>query len=125
MQFVRTIIWIAVAVIVALFAIRNGAPVTVNLWSDLQMVTPLWVIVVLSFLTGLLPLLAMHRAARWRWRRRLEQSERALADARAAASPSLVGERSEEHTSELQSLMRISYAVFCFKKKTYINKKHR
>src|SRR3546814_2302151 len=26
-------------------------------------------------------------------------------------------ERSEEHTSELQSLMRISYAVFCFKKK--------
>src|SRR3546814_7514303 len=30
--------------------------------------------------------------------------------------------RSEEHTSELQSLMRISYAVFCLKKKT--NKKH-
>src|SRR3546814_5305169 len=27
-------------------------------------------------------------------------------------------ERSEEHTSELQSLMRISYAVFCLKKKT-------
>src|SRR3546814_8097899 len=30
----------------------------------------------------------------------------------------LVEERSEEHTSELQSLMRISYAVFCLKKKT-------
>src|SRR3546814_8198852 len=31
--------------------------------------------------------------------------------------------RSEEHTSELQSLMRISYAVFCLKKKnTHINK---
>src|SRR3546814_2916311 len=29
--------------------------------------------------------------------------------------------RSEEHTSELQSLMRISYAVFCLKKKTVIN----
>src|SRR3546814_1001697 len=28
-----------------------------------------------------------------------------------------VGERSEEHTSELQSLMRISYADFCLKKK--------
>src|SRR3546814_4072318 len=27
--------------------------------------------------------------------------------------------RSEEHTSELQSLMRISYAVFCLKKQTY------
>src|SRR3546814_1109033 len=35
-------------------------------------------------------------------------------------APRLV--RSEEHTSELQSLMRISYAVFCLKKKT--NKKH-
>src|SRR3546814_9585470 len=29
----------------------------------------------------------------------------------------LIGKRSEEHTSELQSLMRISYAVFCLKKK--------
>src|SRR3546814_1541253 len=36
------------------------------------------------------------------------------------ASKSLisVSSRSEEHTSELQSLMRISYAVFCFKQKT-------
>src|SRR3546814_5080449 len=31
------------------------------------------------------------------------------------------GGRSEEHTSELQSLMRISYAVFCLKKKTIID----
>src|SRR3546814_4457956 len=30
-------------------------------------------------------------------------------------------ERSEEHTSELQSLMRISYAVFCLKKKNHTN----
>src|SRR3546814_1525871 len=47
--------------------------------------------------------------------------ETAAADLGAA-----VGEpaRSEEHTSELQSLMRISYAVFCLKKKTK-NKKTR
>src|SRR3546814_6526035 len=32
--------------------------------------------------------------------------------------------RSEEHTSELQSLMRISYAVFCLKKKTYHKHTH-
>src|SRR3546814_1074119 len=31
-------------------------------------------------------------------------------------------QRSEEHTSELQSLMRISYAVFCLKKKKHMNK---
>src|SRR3546814_5918933 len=33
--------------------------------------------------------------------------------------------RSEEHTSELQSLMRISYAVFCLKKKITHIRKHR
>src|SRR3546814_10796303 len=45
----------------------------------------------------------------------------------AAAVKELV-ERSEEHTSELQSLMRISYAVFCLKKKktqrTNLNKRN-
>src|SRR3546814_4853671 len=35
-------------------------------------------------------------------------------------SRSVLTSRSEEHTSELQSLMRISYAVFCLKKKTQI-----
>src|SRR3546814_1665235 len=39
---------------------------------------------------------------------------------RRARAPSSPRQRSEEHTSELQSLMRISYAVFCLKKK----KKH-
>src|SRR3546814_1107954 len=36
---------------------------------------------------------------------------------RAMALPKEHGSRSEEHTSELQSLMRISYAVFCLNKK--------
>src|SRR3546814_1523611 len=37
---------------------------------------------------------------------------------KAAARSAVIGDRrSEEHTSELQSLMRISYAVFCLKKK--------
>src|SRR3546814_956199 len=36
---------------------------------------------------------------------------------RATTGPSATSKRSEEHTSELQSLMRISYAVFCLKKK--------
>src|SRR3546814_3865095 len=36
-------------------------------------------------------------------------------------APALIVTRSEEHTSELQSLMRISYAVFCLKKKNKTN----
>src|SRR3546814_6110808 len=50
----------------------------------------------------------------------------ALADARGHRGAEVGGDqcfldavRSEEHTSELQSLMRISYAVFCLKKKTH------
>src|SRR3546814_1032423 len=35
----------------------------------------------------------------------------------------LISDRSEEHTSELQSLMRISYAVFCLKKKKIKHKR--
>src|SRR3546814_4369936 len=51
-----------------------------------------------------------------RWRDASSSSEKSLAcTSRAMISRSL---RSEEHTSELQSLMRISYAVFCLKKKT-------
>src|SRR3546814_4673371 len=40
-----------------------------------------------------------------------------LADSPAIARDYILKVRSEEHTSELQSLMRISYAVFCLKKK--------
>src|SRR3546814_7577164 len=42
-----------------------------------------------------------------------------LVSVRAASARSGLAARSEEHTSELQSLMRISYAVFCLKKKTH------
>src|SRR3546814_806177 len=44
-------------------------------------------------------------------------SAESLADMRTGSRTLLSLERSEEHTSELQSLMRISYAVFCLKKK--------
>src|SRR3546814_10465467 len=46
--------------------------------------------------------------------------EQPLVDDRAARQRA---DRSEEHTSELQSLMRISYAVFCLKKKNKTAKK--
>src|SRR3546814_6011536 len=48
------------------------------------------------------------------------------ASRRCAARPAsgASATRSEEHTSELQSLMRISYAVFCLKNKNYHNQPH-
>src|SRR3546814_4436759 len=55
-------------------------------------------------------------------------AQRALAPCRERAVESRqfrhAADRSEEHTSELQSLMRISYAVFCLKKKKNNNDRH-
>src|SRR3546814_4094384 len=67
---------------------------------------------------------AEHARARDRGRLRAHPEQRqpalALEPRDLAPSPcALRGRRSEEHTSELQSLMRISYAVFCLKKKTH------
>src|SRR3546814_6359810 len=45
---------------------------------------------------------------------------RAIVDIGSPVLEVAAGSRSEEHTSELQSLMRISYAVFCLKKKKHI-----
>src|SRR3546814_10800324 len=54
--------------------------------------------------------------------RAVEAGARTLKDAMNEALRDWV--RSEEHTSELQSLMRISYAVFCLKKKKYKKQIH-
>src|SRR3546814_7205064 len=51
--------------------------------------------------------------------RPIPPGEYALQESHARLAFSSIGARSEEHTSELQSLMRISYAVFCLKKKNY------
>src|SRR3546814_4209306 len=47
-----------------------------------------------------------------------------LGRARRRIRAARIRRRSEEHTSELQSLMRISYAVFCLKKKKNTRKQH-
>src|SRR3546814_9824522 len=51
------------------------------------------------------------------------RGHRALLDAFGKCDTAAVA-RSEEHTSELQSLMRISYAVFCLKKKNTVHNTH-
>src|SRR3546814_4710633 len=51
-------------------------------------------------------------------------THQALHPAFAAEIPFVAAVRSEEHTSELQSLMRISYAVFCLKKKNINTARH-
>src|SRR3546814_3590016 len=70
------------------------------------------------------PRLKAHRVARRNLQRVFpEKSEREI-DAITRGMWDNLG-RSEEHTSELQSLMRISYAVFCLKKKKKTNSKYK
>src|SRR3546814_7826726 len=61
--------------------------------------------------------LAAGRAARWLRGRRRPARRACGLDGRGIPRELTAARRSEEHTSELQSLMRISYAVFCLKKK--------
>src|SRR3546814_6660662 len=61
------------------------------------------------------------RLARSTARKLSSSSPRRLRSPGGRIPASLAARRSEEHTSELQSLMRISYAVFCLKKKNEKN----
>src|SRR3546814_18273031 len=65
----------------------------------------------------LFPYTTLFRSPRGAAERRSAQQLPAAAQRAAAQLQALAAERSEEHTSELQSLMRISYAVFCLTKK--------
>src|SRR3546814_5354277 len=55
---------------------------------------------------------------------RIDRARSAQSAPARLISDTAVQSRSEEHTSELQSLMRISYAVFCLKKENTYNKHH-
>jgi uncharacterized integral membrane protein len=76
MQFLKTLFWVALAVILVLFANGNWHPVTIRLWGGLEADVKLPVLVIVSFLLGFLPMLIVHRARLWALRRRLEVHER-------------------------------------------------
>src|SRR3546814_7351627 len=64
----------------------------------------------------------LYRAHRFFDAVRIEGQAEIIVGAEQDDAPT-VDDRSEEHTSELQSLMRISYAVFCLKKKNILKRR--
>lgn len=82
MQFLKTLFWVLVAVIAAVFAMFNWTLVRVNLWQDLQLQTYLAPLVIGAFLVGVLLVWLPHRAAKWSWRRKLDASDRKLVEER-------------------------------------------
>ena len=88
MQFLKTIFWVALAVLLAVFTVSNWTPITITLWSGLILETFLPIPVFLAMLLGFLPYFILHRATRWSLQRRLSQMERQLAETRAVMAPS-------------------------------------
>jgi uncharacterized integral membrane protein len=81
MQFLKTLFWVALAIVLVLFFNANWTAVTIKLWGGLEADVKLPVLVVSSFLLGFLPMLIIHRARLWSLRRRLEVHERQSAAA--------------------------------------------
>jgi lipopolysaccharide assembly protein A len=76
MNFLKTLFWVLVAVVVVLFASRNWTPVTLSLWNDIQADIKIPVLLFVVFLLGFLPTWLWMRARMWTYRRRIEALER-------------------------------------------------
>jgi putative membrane protein len=76
MQFLKTLFWVLIAVLVALFASRNWSDVTLNLWGDIQADIKLPVLLLFAFLLGFVPIWLLMRTRLWTLNRRVDAMER-------------------------------------------------
>ena len=90
MQFLKTLFWIALTVVLVLFAKANWNAVTLKLWGGLEADVKLPVLVLAAFLLGFVPTFIMYRARLWSLRRRLEPAERQISVAPASPTPAPV-----------------------------------
>ena len=86
MAIVRTIIWVLLTAVLVIFAMANWIAVTVTIWPGQVLDTKLPKLILASFLIGSVPMWIALRTTRWSLKRRLDNSERQLADLRAMAA---------------------------------------
>lgn len=77
MQFLRTLLWVVIAVFIAIIASENWRDVTLDLWGNLQADVKIPVLLLFAFLLGLLPTWLIMRGKLWRLERRVAQDEQA------------------------------------------------
>lgn len=77
MQFIKTLFWVILAVILVVFAVNNWSPTSVLVWQDIRVDTKLPVLVIGAFLLGFLPTWILHRTMKWRMTRRIKTLEAA------------------------------------------------
>jgi uncharacterized integral membrane protein len=106
-QIIRTLIWIAITIVLVAFIAMNWQRAPVNIWplesNYLQFSWPVGFIALVFFFLGFLPMWLYYRAGKWRWQRRvsaLEHSVRATAvSPPLATSTQLEAERQAEEPS--------------------------
>ena len=87
MRFLATLLWMVVAVAVAIFSYRNWRDVTVDLWGPLQADIKLPLLMAVMFLLGLIPIWLVMRARLWALKRKLMIADRPPLVAQPAALP--------------------------------------
>ena len=85
MQFLKILFWCLLAFLAAVFTLGNWTSVPIRLPGGLIADINLPILLLVTFLLGLLPTLGWQAARRWRLRQRLTACERVLAETRAAA----------------------------------------
>ncbi len=84
MQIVRTAVWVIIVAAIMLFSAFNWDPVEVTLWENLVLETKVPVLVIVSFLLGLVPMWLFHRGVKWQLSRRIGSLENAARNAALA-----------------------------------------
>ncbi|NVE93788.1 DUF1049 domain-containing protein [Altererythrobacter lutimaris] len=84
MQIVRTVIWVVIVAAIMLFSAFNWDAVEVTLWEGLVLETKVPVLVIVSFLLGLIPMWMLHRGVKWQLNRRISSLENAARNAALA-----------------------------------------
>jgi uncharacterized membrane protein YciS (DUF1049 family) len=92
MQFLKTLLWVLIAVVVVLFGTRNWSDVTLNLWGDIQADIKIPLLLLIVFLLGLVPTWLIMRARIWSLKRRHEALERQRSTAATPPPPIEEGE---------------------------------
>jgi putative membrane protein len=81
MQFLKTLFWVLLTVLVVLFAYRNWFDVTISLWGNIQADVKIPILVLFGFLLGFFPTWLIMRARLWAIRRKHEALDRQRASA--------------------------------------------
>jgi lipopolysaccharide assembly protein A len=87
MQFLKILFWCLLAFVAAVFTLGNWTSVPIKLWGGMEALVNLPLLLLLTFLAGLVPTLLWHSTLRWRMRNRLTAAERALHDLRVTVAP--------------------------------------